>query len=53
MPPDFENLPTPENSGIQSDENLIFEKTLEPTDEDNLNASSTTESSILRKIKSK
>ena len=42
MPPDFENLPTPENSGIQPDANLIFEKTLEPTDEDNLNASSTT-----------
>ena len=53
LPPDFENLPTPENSGIQPDANLIFEKTLEPTDEDNLNASSTTESSILRKIKSK
>ena len=35
------------------DENLIFEKTLEATDEENSSVSNSVESSILKKIQSK
>jgi len=53
LPPDFENLPTPDDQNILEDENSIFEKTLEATDEENSTSSKSTESSILKKIKSK
>jgi len=53
LPPDFENLPTPEKATMIMDENLIFEKTLEATDEENSSLSNSVESSILKKIQSK
>ena len=53
LPPDFENLPTPDEATMIMDENLIFEKTLEATDEENSSVSNSVESSILKKIQSK
>ena len=53
FPPDFENLPTPDDQIIFEDENSIFKKTLEVTDEENSTSSKSTETSILKKIKSK
>ena len=53
LPPDFENLPTPDKATMIIDENLIFEKTLEATDEENSSVSNSVESSILKKIQSK
>ena len=53
LPPDFENLPTPEEGIADIEEDSIFEKTLEDSTEDNSSASDSVENSILKKIQSK
>ena len=53
IPPDFENLPTPEERSAAAEEISIFEKNLEILIEDNSSTSSSAEDSILRKIQSK
>ena len=53
MPPDFENLPTPDERMIAQEEISLFEKKLEITMEDNSSTSTSTEESILKKIQSK
>ena len=52
LPPDFENLPTPEDRGIALEEDSIFQNTLEVSEEDTPGSKSV-ESSILKKIQSK
>ena len=53
LPPDFENLPIPDERIIAEEDNLIFEKTLEASTEDNSSEPNSVENSILRKIQSK
>ena len=53
IPPDFENLPTPEERSAAAEEISIFEKNLEISIEDNSSTSSSVEDSILKKIQSK
>ena len=53
MPPDYENLPTPDERIAAKEEISLFEKTLETSIEDNSSTSSSAESSILKKIQSK
>ena len=53
LPPDFENLPTPEEKSAAAEEISIFEKNLEISIEDNSSTSSSVEDSILKKIQSK
>ena len=52
LPPDFENLPTPEDRDIALEEDSIFQNTLEVSEEDT-SESNSVESSILKKIQSK
>ena len=53
LPPDFENLPIPDEGIADIEEDSIFEKTLEDSTEDNSSASNSVENSILKKILSK
>ena len=55
LPPDYENLPTPDERIAATEEISTFEKTLGTSieDEDNSSTSSSTEESILKKIQSK
>ena len=53
LPPDYENLPTPDEEAASKEEILNFKKTLEVSVEDNSSRSSSTEESILKKIRSK
>ena len=53
MPPDYENLPTPDERIAAMEEISDFEKSLEISIEDNSSTSSSTESSILKQIQSK
>jgi len=53
LPPDFENLPAPDERSITLDEDSIFQDTLEPDEEENASNSKSVESSILKKIQSK
>ena len=53
LPPDFENLPTPEEKSAAAEEISIFEKNLEISIEDNSSTSSSVEDSILKKIQLK
>ena len=53
MPPDYENLPTPEERTSDRHEISDFEKTLEISIEDNSSTSSSAETSILKEIQSK
>ena len=53
LPPDFENLPTPDERDVLLDEDSIFQDTLENTEEEDLPGSKSVESSILKKIQSK
>jgi len=53
LPPDYENLPTPEEEAATIEEISNFEKTLGISIEDNSLKSSSTEDSILKKIRSK
>ena len=53
LPPDFENLPTPDEAPILLEESSIFENTLEDDGEADSPESKSVESSILKKIQSK
>tara|TARA_Y100001949_G_scaffold173048_1_gene178018 strand:+ start:625 stop:933 length:309 start_codon:yes stop_codon:yes gene_type:complete len=53
LPPDFENLPIPDEAIAGIEEDSIFEKTLEDSTEENSPVSDSVESSILKKIQSK
>ena len=53
LPPDFENLPIPDEGIADIEEDSMFEKTLEDLTEDNSSASDSVENSILKKIQSK
>ena len=53
MPPDYEDLPTPEELSTETAEISDFEKDLEISIEDNSSASGSVEDSILKKIRSK
>ena len=52
LPPDFENLPIPDEGIADIEEDSMFEKTLEDLTEDNSSASDSVENSILKKIQS-
>ena len=53
LPPDYENLPSPDESAAFMEEMSIFEKSLGTSIEDNSSTSSSVENSILKKIRSK
>jgi len=57
LPPDYENLPTPDERVEDEEENLIFKNTLENENETETESSSvdsgSVENSILKKIQSK
>ena len=53
LPPDFENLPVPDEEATDIAENKIFQNTLETSIEENTSTSDSVEKSILRKIQSK
>ena len=53
LPPDFENLPIPDERIADIEEDSIFENTLENSIEENSSASDSVENSILKKIQSK
>ena len=53
LPPDYENLPSPDEVDMALDENSIFENTLEDDGEADSPESKSAESSILKKIQSK
>ena len=53
MPPDYENLPTPDDRISAKQEISDFEKSLGISIEDNSSTSSSAENSILKKIQSK
>ena len=53
LPPDYENLPSPDNRTVVTEEISDFEKKLETAIKDNSSSSSSVEDSILKKIQSK
>ena len=53
LPPDYENLPIPDESATTNEYSSTFEKNLEALIEDNSSTSSSVENSILKKIRSK
>jgi len=53
LPPDFENLPAPDETVSTTEEISNFEKTLGSTTEETNSSASSVENSILRKIQSK
>ena len=53
LPPDYENLPTPDEEVAAKEEISNFEKTLGTSIEDSTSESSSAEESILKKIRSK
>ena len=53
LPPDFENLPLPDENTATAEEISIFENVLETSVEDDSSTSSSVEDSILKKIQSK
>ena len=53
LPPDYENLPTPDKEAAAKEEISNFEKTLGASIDDNSSESSSAEESILKKIRSK
>ena len=53
LPPDYENLPTPDERIAAKEEISAFEKTLGTSIEDSSTTSSSAENSILKKIQSK
>ena len=53
LPPDYENLPAPDETASANEEISNFEKTLGSTVEETNTSGSSVESSILRKIQSK
>ena len=53
LPPDYENLPTPDEKSAAAEEISNFEKSFETTLEEDSSTSSAVESSILKKIRTK
>ena len=53
LPPDYENLPNPDERDSSLDEESIFKKTLDPKEDEGSVSHTSVESSILRKIQSK
>jgi len=54
LPPDYENLPNPDERELDLEEESIFQDTLEENEEDSVTASQkSVETSILKKIQSK
>ncbi len=53
LPPDYENLPNPDESKVIAEEDSIFEKSLENVVEEESVSAGSVENSILRKIRSK
>ena len=53
MPPNYSNLPTPDETNLPEDEFKIFEKNLETSIDEDISKSSSVEQSILKKIRSK
>ena len=53
IPPDFEDLPTPDELSVGAAEISDFEKSLEISIEDNSSATDSVEDSILKKNRSK
>ena len=53
MPPDFEDLPTPDEKSAAAEEFSIIEKNLETLIDDDASSSSSVEESIIRKIQKK
>jgi len=53
LPPDYDDLPTPEERDLVREEISTFEKTLGISIEDNSYSSGSVEDSILKKIQSK
>jgi len=53
LPPDFENLPTPDERGAAIEEISNFEKSLESSIEETSSSSSSVEELILKKIQRK
>ena len=53
LPPDYENLPTPDERIAANEEISVFEETLEISIEDDSSVSGSIEDSILKKIQSK
>ena len=53
LPPDYENLPMPDDQTSENEEFSIFEKSLENAVEENPSGSNSVEDSILKKIRSK
>ena len=53
LPPDFENLPTPDERITATKEFSVFEKTLETSIEESSSTSRSVEESILKQIRKK
>ena len=53
MPPDYENLPTPDEADTASEEYSVFENVIENSTETDTSTSRSVENSILKKIQSK
>ena len=53
LPPDFENLPIPDEKASVANEVSVFEKNLEGADEEYSTGADGVENSILKKIQSK
>jgi len=53
LPPDYENLPSPDERAVAMEEISSFEKSLEFAIEENSPEASSAEESILKKIQSK
>ena len=53
LPPDYENLPTPDERSAAIEEFSIFEENLEISIENDSSTSSSVEDSILKKIRSR
>ena len=53
LPPDYENLPDPDERNISLEDESIFENTLKPEEDEGTASQTSVESSILKKIQSK
>ena len=53
LPPDYENLPDPDERDINIEEESIFQNTLETEGDEGSASKTSVESSILKKIQSK
>ena len=53
LPPDYENLPNPDERDINLEEESIFQDTLESEEDEGSATRTSAESSILKKIQSK